>query len=51
MFYFWPKSLRQETTFHNYIPLPPHTPSCSAANNINGLRYPKKGLKKDSIFG
>ena len=23
----------------------------SAANNINGLRYPKKGLKKDSIFG
>ena len=23
----------------------------SAANKINGLGYPKKGLKKDSIFG
>ena len=23
----------------------------NAANKINGLGYPKKGLKKDSIFG
>ena len=27
------------------------SPYTSAANKINGLGYPKKGLKKDSIFG